>query len=333
MLITSFIAGLLGALSPCVYPLIPVTLSVMGVRRYDTHWHGFRVAFSYVLGIVSLHTVLGVAFAYLGILAGSSFQSPWINAILAILLFVMALNLIGVFTWTLPAKATQFLSHVGAQKGHKSAFLMGLVAGVIAIPCTGPILAGILALIAEKRDLVQGSFMMLAYSIGMGLPFLVLGTFSSSISKIPKSGPWMNRLKMLLGAIMVFLAAHYGQLAWNAFRNPSASAEAIATQIQKAQENNKRVILDFWAEWCTLCHELDEKTLKDKRVKKALEGYEVIRVDVTLDSEENRKLQETYGVIGLPTLVFIDSGQQIHGFISPEEMLTELKRPAHLQAP
>jgi thiol:disulfide interchange protein DsbD len=325
MLLTSFIAGFLGSLSPCVYPLIPITLSVMGIHKHDSHWHGFRIAASYVAGIVVLHTVLGSVFAYVGVLAGSSLQSPWVDLVLAVLMFVLALNLMGVFTWAIPARLSQLLTHVGTTRGHQSAFLMGLVAGVIAIPCTGPILAAILTKIAEKRDLVKGVEMMVAYSIGMGLPFLILGTFSTSLSQIPKSGPWMNRIKMLLGVVMIYLSFNYAALAWNAWKTPVHREDAISVKVERAHARGKKVILDFWADWCTLCHKLDEKTFGNKRLQQALGEYEVIRVDVTQNSDENRELQERFGVVGLPTLVFVESGEKLSGFIEPDELIQHLK--------
>ncbi|MES2503763.1 MAG: cytochrome c biogenesis protein CcdA [Myxococcota bacterium] len=321
MLLTSFIAGFLGSLSPCVYPLIPITLSVMGIRRYDSHWHGFRIALSYVAGMVLLHTALGVLFAYLGILAGSSLQSPWLNAFLTIMMLLMALSLMGVFNWTLPPKFTHMLTRIGAKRGHKSSFLMGLVAGVIAVPCTGPILAGILTKIAETQDMVEGSYLMFSYGLGMGLPFLVLGTFSSSISKLPKGGPWMNRIKILLGLILIWMSFNYAVAAWSGFAHPSASEQNIEAQIDKAHAANKTVVLDFWADWCTLCHEMDEKTFGNETVKEALKNVEVIRVDVTVDSSETRALQEAYGIVGLPTLVFLDSGRKVSGFVGPKDFL------------
>ncbi len=300
----------------------------MGIHKHDSHGHGFRLAASYVAGIVVLHTVLGSLFAYAGILAGSSLQSPWVNLILAVLMFVMALNLLGVFTWAIPPQLSKILTHIGTKRGHRSAFLMGLVAGIIAIPCTGPILAAILTKIAEKRDMIQGMKMMLAYSIGMGLPFLILGTFSTSLSRIPRSGPWMNRLKMILGAVMIYVSLHYASLAWNAFTKPVQVEDLVSVQIERAHARGKKVILDFWADWCTLCHELDEKTLSNKRVQQALGAYEVIRVDVTQDSEENRRFQEELGVVGLPTLVFLESGEKLSGFVEPDELIQYLKLSA-----
>ncbi|MEI6806600.1 MAG: cytochrome c biogenesis protein CcdA [Myxococcaceae bacterium] len=326
MLFSSFLAGLLSSLSPCVYPLIPITLSVIGARRYESHLQGFLVSGAYVSGMVLLYTGLGIVFASLGYLAGSALQSPWVNAFVALLLGAMALNLLGVFTWTLPSSWNARLTHTGAQDGYKGAFMMGLVAGVIAAPCTGPILATILTLIAERHDLKQGTAAMFAYGLGMGLPFLVLGTFSSAIHRIPKSGPWMNRIKFVLGLLMLLVTLHYGKLAYDGFTKDRSAqiTQAIEAQIREAKIQNKHVILDFWADWCTLCHELDEKTLKNPEVIKALKNYVIIRVDVSVDSTETKKLQQIYGVVGLPTLVFEDTGKKINGFIKAKDFIKVL---------
>lgn len=321
MLVSSFLAGLLGSLSPCIYPLIPVTLSVLGLRRHQSYWHSLGVSATYVAGMVLLYTTLGIIFSYVGFVAGSALQSPWLNACLAILMLVLASNLLGLFNWGFPASWNKKLTQLGHHGKHRNAFLMGLVAGIIAAPCTGPILATILTLIAEKHDLRQGVLLMFAYALGMGLPFLILGTFSSLIHKIPKSGPWMGRIKFILGLLMLLVGFYYAQLAFNGFHRQQRISQNIATQIQHAKTQNKRVILDFWADWCTLCHELDNVTFKDPKVQEALRNYTVIKVDVSVDSEETQALQETYGVVGLPTLVFIDSNKKINGFISAEDFI------------
>lgn len=328
MILSSFIAGVLSSLTPCVYPLIPITLSVMGVKPHDSHRHGFLVACTYVSGMVILYTILGVSFASLGWLAGSTLQSPWVNVFLCLFMFLMALNLWGVFNWTLPSAWSEKLSHIGHQGGYARAFSMGLVAGLIAAPCTGPILAMILTSIAQRHDFKQGVYDMLAYSLGMGLPFLVLATFSSSAHWLPKSGQWMNRIKQVLAVILVVMSLTYGERAYTGFsRKTDEAYQLIEAQIREAKAQKKKVILDFWADWCTLCHELDEKTLKDPKVVDALKNYRLIRVDVSVDNEKTRGLQEAYGVVGLPTLVFMRSGKKLQGFVSAKDLLKTLTSP------
>lgn len=323
--LTSFIAGLLGTFSPCIYPLIPITLTVIGIRNYDSNLHRFKIVLSYVSGMVLLYTVLGIIFAYAGMLAGSTLQSPWINGLLFLLLFTMALNLMGVVSWNFPSSLIQKIIKIKIINSNNNVFLMGLVAGIVAFPCTGPVLTGILTMILEKQNPIQGSLLMGFYALGMGFPFLLLGTFSSFINKLPKSGPWMNSVKLILGIAMLFTSFHYGKLSFNGFTHYS-DTKSIAEQISDAKAKNKYVILDFWADWCRLCHELDEQTFSDPRVIKALKKYVIIRIDVSVGSEEYESLQDFYNVVGLPTLIFENSKKKITGFIGPDDLLEFLAK-------
>ncbi len=210
-LLLALFAGLLTSLSPCVYPLIPITLSVMGARQYDSHFQGFIVSLAYVLGMSLIYTILGAMFASVGILLGSLMQHPAMLLIVSIIFLVLALIMLGAGNVVVPASIMSRISKVGGQ-GKKGAFLMGLVAGVLAAPCTGPIIAFILMLIAKGKDVSFGSMLMLMFSIGMGIPFLLLGTFSSAIVRIPKSGPWMDFIKRIFGTAMLAAAVYYFSL-------------------------------------------------------------------------------------------------------------------------
>lgn len=207
-LILALLAGFLTSLSPCVYPLIPITLSIMGARKYESHLHGFLVAGSYVLGMSTVYTALGALFASLGIVVGSLMQSEVVLILFALLFFFMSLAMLGIFEFTLPPTLLKRFSRIGG-RGFKGAFLMGLVAGVIAAPCTGPVLGAILALIAQNQNLSFGILLMGSFSLGLGLPFLALGAFSSTVSHLPKSGAWMNTIKYLLGAITLGMGLYF----------------------------------------------------------------------------------------------------------------------------
>ncbi|MBH1989384.1 MAG: thioredoxin family protein [Myxococcaceae bacterium] len=317
----------MSCLTPCVYPLIPMTLSVIGVRRNDSHWNGFLLTSTYVSGMVLLYCTLGILFASVGWLAGSLLQSPWINLALASFLLAMAANLFGLYSWALPPAWHERLDRLGPKSGYLHAFTMGLFAGLIAAPCTGPILALILTSIASKHHLAQAIYDMIAYSLGMGFPFLILGTFSSAIRYLPKSGHWMNRIKFALGALLIFASLGYGFRAYKGFSSRSLQAfEQVEAEIRLARSQNKKIILDFWAEWCTLCQELDEKTLKNPEVQKVLENFALIRIDVSHETPKSLGLQEAYKVVGLPTLVFLDSGRKVSGFVEPKTFLKLLRR-------
>jgi thiol:disulfide interchange protein DsbD len=207
-LVLALLAGFLTSLSPCVYPLIPITLSIIGTRTYESRLHGFLTASSYVLGMSTTYTALGALFASLGMLIGSFMQSEAFLIIFGLIFLFMALAMLGVFEIALPPGLLKRLSRIGGH-GFKGAFLMGLVAGIIAAPCTGPVLGAILAVIAHDQNLNFGIFLMASFSLGLGLPFLALGTFSSTLAHLPKSGPWMEIIKYLLGALLLSMSIYF----------------------------------------------------------------------------------------------------------------------------
>ena len=212
-IVLSFLAGVLTSLSPCVYPLIPITLGVIGARKSKTYFEGFKISLIYVMGMVTLYTTLGVLFALFGVISGGMLQQPWFVVILAAFFILISLSMFGFYEFSVPAPIMNKLSKVGGT-GHKGVFLMGLVAGIIAAPCTGPVSAWILSLISTKGSIAQGSLYMFFYALGLGLLFLILGTFSSLINRIPKSGSWMQLVRYVFGVGMLTAAWYYLQIAF-----------------------------------------------------------------------------------------------------------------------
>ncbi|MDP2341127.1 MAG: cytochrome c biogenesis protein CcdA [Deltaproteobacteria bacterium] len=414
------LGGLLTALSPCVYPLIPITLSILGARQAGSPFKGFLLAATYVSGMVVLYTTLGVSFAWAGALAGSALQSPWITVGVALFCVAMAASMFGAFELVLPSSLQTKLSQAGGG-GFKGAFIMGLVAGIIAAPCTGPVLSFILTLIARERDLVKGATLMFFYALGMGLPFLVLGTFSQAIARMPKSGKWMETIKSIFGLLMLGAGLYYlqigvpavaellaplgkhglwlgpvllacgvaigalrlsfkytptsekarkgagvaiatlGILAFLAWTNAPAEqpksdasalphpeiawvhvgAEESATStfeaaLAQAKADCKPVMIDFGADWCIACKELDKLTYVDAAVQHEALRFVNIKIDATSDTPALNALQAKYGVVGLPTIVFLSSAamrsanapavEPITGFLKADEYLVKMKQ-------
>ncbi len=212
LLLLVFGAGVLASLTPCVYPLIPITIGVLGAREASTRREGFLLSLSYVGGIVATYSVLGVVAASVGGVFGGFLQNLWLQAAIALLFVVLALGCLGVYSFQLPEGLQKRLHEVGGA-GHGGAFAMGLVAGLIAAPCVGPVVAGILLYVAEQGDLVLGWLLLTVFAVGMGLLFLVLGTFSSLLHRLPRSGGWMEAVKMVFGAVFLGLALYYLRLA------------------------------------------------------------------------------------------------------------------------
>lgn len=407
-LVMALLAGVLTALSPCVYPLIPITLSIMGTRRYESHLQGFLVALSYVVGMSLIYCALGATFASIGLLLGSFMQHPAVLLVIAGLFFLMALSMFGVFNVVLPERLLTKLSTIGGQ-GFKGAFLMGMVAGLLAAPCTGPVLGFILTLIANESNIVQGVTLMLAFSFGMGAPFLILGTFFSAITRLPKSGPWMDNVKYIFGATILGTAIYYFSVAWPdlgellkfvrgfgtsflitalilglallalhpawlkgvartlkqiigaavgslaisamlTFDDGNASLDAVSTNsinwfvidssittkdtfsqlLEKAKANGQPVLVDFYADWCVACKQLELLTFLNEGVVEELKRFTLIRIDSTQSSDLLSEVQNRFRITGLPSIVFLNSygkatQERVLGFLPPEKLLPILK--------
>lgn len=389
----SFLAGLLSSLSPCVYPLIPITLSVMGARRYDSRIIGFLVASCYVLGMALVYTLLGALSAYLGLITGGLMQNALVLLSIAVIFFLFALAMFGIVTIVIPTRLLNKLSSIGGN-GFRGAFIMGLVAGVVAAPCTGPVLGFILTLIAREQNLGLGFALMGSFSLGLGLPFLCLATFSSLLMHLPKSGPWMDKIKLSIGALMMGAAFYYVGLAiphfkkilnvfnqlgglalfinlflgtflllveprfvhrsvsrilpkimgacliaisiasllsyenktkthiasheinWHVINDQSTTKDFDALLLE-AKKNHRKVLIDFYADWCVACIQLSNTTLKDPAVLLALKDFILIKIDASSSSTHINGIQQRYNVVGLPTLIFLDEngGQNPRGTI------------------
>jgi len=206
-----FLAGIVASLSPCVYPLIPITLSLFGARGASSRLRGFTLSLVYVLGIAVTYSALGVLAATTGGLFGSALQSGWVVGAIALVFFAMGLSMVGVFELQLPESVNERLNQLGGGEGGRflTAFVMGTVAGVIAAPCVGPPLVAVLAFVAQKGSVATGVSLLSVYSLGMGLLFIVLGTFTQFLARMPKSGGWMEVVKGTLGMVMLVVALVY----------------------------------------------------------------------------------------------------------------------------
>jgi thiol:disulfide interchange protein DsbD len=196
--------GVLTSLTPCVYPMIPITVSIFGARTGVPRGRALGLAAAYVAGIAAMFGTLGTAFGLLGRAFGTFLANPWVIVPLALFFFAMGLSMFGAFDVALPSGLQQRLNRVGG-RGFAGAFAMGLVAGIIAAPCTGPPLASLLAYVATTRNAGWGFALLATYGAGVGLPFFLLAGFSMSL---PKPGGWMEWVKSVFG-IALFTAALY----------------------------------------------------------------------------------------------------------------------------
>ncbi|MCB0311105.1 MAG: sulfite exporter TauE/SafE family protein, partial [Bdellovibrionales bacterium] len=204
------IAGLLTTLTPCVYPLIPITLSLFGATSEKSRIRAFILSLSYVLGIASTYTALGIFCAVTGTVFGSFLGNVWIVAGITIFLLILTLYSLEIFELHFLARIQTKAGTVGG-RGILGAFLMGSVSGIVAAPCVGPVLLAILAVAANSGDVAWSAILLFTYSLSMGVPFLLLGTFSGLISKLPKAGAWLGVIKFIT-AVALLMVVQY--LAW-----------------------------------------------------------------------------------------------------------------------
>jgi thiol:disulfide interchange protein DsbD len=185
--------------------MIPITISVFGGRGGVRRAHAFALATLYVAGIAIMFGTLGTTFALLGKAFGTFLANPWVVVPLALFFFAMAASMFGAFALALPSGLQQRMSQVGG-RGFLGAFLMGLVGGLIAAPCTGPPLAGILAYVATTRDALRGFLLLATYAAGIGVPFWAIAGFSLHL---PKSGAWMEGVKSVFGIALTVAGLYY----------------------------------------------------------------------------------------------------------------------------
>lgn len=378
-LLAIFVLGLALNLTPCVYPLIPITIGYFSQQSGSST--GRRVALSslYVLGIAITYSALGVFSALSGRLFGAWLQHPAVLVFFAALMLVMASSMFGLFEMQAP----QFISkRSGGQSGPAGALTMGLVIGIVAAPCVGPFVISLIALVSSLQSPLLGFLMFFVLALGLGLPYLFLGIFSSGLTAIPRSGVWMLQVKkamgfiliamafyflrpligdlafqygvatsLLVGALFLFFSRSQGAHVWRvgiavlllvsgvAFAIPRKHDGGVQWQkydakaLASAREAGKPVVIDFYADWCLPCKELDEKTFSDPRVVSALDGFVRVKADLTRPEDETtQQLTKQYSILGVPTIVFLDSrgvevkDARVTGFEPPEAFLQRVRQ-------
>ncbi len=198
--------GLALNLTPCVYPVIPLTVSFFGGQAQGQGRRTLLLASVYVLGMATMYSALGVAAALSGRLFGVALQSPWVLGVVALVLVLLAFSMFGYYDIQMP---TALMQKAGARKGVAGAYAMGLLVGVVAAPCVGPVVLGLLAFVAATQDALLGFLFFFVLSLGLGLPFLFLAAFSGRIAALPRAGAWMEGVKKVFGWILLAMAAYF----------------------------------------------------------------------------------------------------------------------------
>lgn len=205
-----FAAGLVVSVTPCVYPMIPITLSVIGAKSAGQKpFIGFLRSAIFVLGIAVVYTALGLIVANSHRSVGFLFQNKLFLALIAAFFVAMGISMLGFFDIQLPPAIASKLQSGSNRGGFVGAFLLGLSTGVVASPCGSPVLLSVLFVAAQAGGTFTGGLLLFSYALGIGMLFLILGTFPSFLGKMPRSGVWMEDVKKLMGLILIGVAFYY----------------------------------------------------------------------------------------------------------------------------
>lgn len=344
-----FFAGLAVNLTPCVYPMLTVTASLFKPKQSqnETPKSSFPKALTYFFGIVIMYSALGYFAAATGKILGGVLQNTWVLLGVSVIMFALALSMFGLFQLSLP---TQLLNRLGALRkaNYLGLFISGMLVGVFAAPCIGPPVIALLAAVAANGNPLFGLSAFFVFSLGLGLPYLLLGTFSGFLTKLPKAGYWLVWVERIFGVILLGFGFFYLSLAlrldlvhrvWPVTTSanlPWGQSKVVwqpysDQKVAAAIAQNKPVVIDFYAAWCISCHELDHFVLSAPQVVARLSQLTPLRVDATnMDDPQVQTMIDRYGLIGLPTVIFLDThGQEIkkarvEGVVSLDEFLKSL---------
>ncbi len=374
-LIFVFIGGLALNLTPCVYPLIPITIGFFGGQSEGSTKRLVMMGILFVLGLAVTYSIIGVVTSLTGALFGALLQNPLVIIAVALILIALSLSMFGVYEFKLPDSLVAKAG--GAKGGMYGAFFMGLTLGIVAAPCIGPFVLGLVTYVASKQDPFFGFIMFFVLALGLGTPYLFLAIFSGKIKYLPRAGEWMQGVEHIFGLILVGMAIYFllpllpdevvGYIlpiymilagvfvlffekkaksvkGFQIFKTlfsvliisiavyaliPS-DTKSVAWQPYSekavAEISNRGVIIDFYADWCIPCKELDALTFSDPEVIKVSKEFETYQADLTETlSIEVEHLREKYKIVGVPTILILNSkGEEVErivGFVTAEEFL------------
>jgi len=375
ILTTFFGAGVLLALTPCVFPMYPILSGIIvGHGHKITRGRAFILSMAYVLGMAVAYAAAGVAAGLSGSMLSAALQNVWVLGGFALVFVVLSLSMFGFYELQLPAFLQSKLSEEsGRVKGGSlhGVAAMGALSALIVGPCVAAPLAGALLYIAQTRDAVLGGAALFAMALGKGVPLVIVGVSTRSL--LPHAGPWMDSVKKFFGIMLLGLAiwlvspvlpawAHL--LAWGALAigtamflraidplpphahnwarfwkgvgmvlllvgatlvvgalggsrdplQPLGFLRSAGTLDARLAAADKPVLLDFYADWCVSCKEMEKYTFSDARVAAQMRRMTLLQVDVTANTDEDKALLKRFNLFGPPGIIFFDrQGQERQG--------------------
>lgn len=380
-LLAVVVLGLGLNLTPCVYPLISVTIAYFGSQGRHRSQTIF-LAGLYVLGIALSFSVVGVAAGLSGGLFGSLLQRPVVVLALTALMVILALGSFGVYQFQPPVALLRWIGR--SSTGVAGALFMGLTMGIVAAPCVGPIVSGLLVFVGTRGDPYLGFVLFFALALGMGLPYIALAAVAGGLKHLPRSGEWLVWTEHFFGCILLALAAYFispilpeplrshllavvvglggvylgfiersgrtirlfpltkrlvgtamilasvwlwrhdgmqSPLTWEVLASVPADGRLPAA--------DRPAVLDFSADWCIPCREMERTTYVDPEVVNEVRRFRMIKVDLTEDTPKTADLVARFSVQGVPTVLLISrDGAEVRrlvGYVGPADFLAALR--------
>lgn len=407
VLLTFLGFGLLLAMTPCVFPMIPIISGVIVSQGKGlTTRKAFALSVVYVLAMAVAYTIAGVLAGLFGANLQAALQMPWVIYSFSLVFVALAMSMFGLYELKLPDALVTKISSGGNRGGYIGVAIMGFLSALIVGPCVAAPLAGALVYIGQTGDAVLGGMALFSMSIGMGLPLIAVGVSAGKF--MPKPGAWMTMVSAIFGVMMLaiaiwmlekildpsiimvmysilgigfslylgvfetdhhffkhsiamiifvysialfigFLAGHSSMIKPLGFLNQSAVLQdtnkktvqensfLVINSIEEldvvlSTNNGKKILLDFSADWCTSCKELEDITFTDADVIEKMSEFVLVHADVTANTDQEKLLSKKYGVFGPPVLIFFDENTEVQksktivGFIAPDEFLLHLNR-------
>jgi thioredoxin:protein disulfide reductase len=315
-LLVSFLGGLGSAFTPCVLPIIPITLAFIGVRKQGTSLgRNFLLSLVLVLSMSLTYAVMGVAASLFGKSLGFLFQNPIFLSFGVLLYLTFSLSLFGLFEIQVPMGMRNFMAKLGGA-GVIGSVLSGFTVGFLAAPCVGPLIASLLLYVAKERDAAHGFLLLFAYGLGMGSLFLVVGTFYHRLASKVHGGPFTVWIERTFAVLLLIPAFYYGSIVYAQLRGhtpPGQEDVHNAFWIRSSDEAFRRalalgrpIFMDFFASWCLPCVEMEKGTFSDKGLQKYMtENFVAVKIDCTEETPDCKAMSARYGVVGWPTFLIL----------------------------
>ncbi|HEY0284191.1 MAG TPA: cytochrome c biogenesis protein CcdA [Vicinamibacterales bacterium] len=314
------LGGLALNLTPCVLPMIPINLAIIGAgAQAGSRRRGFLLGSAYGGAMALVYGALGLVVVLTAGTFGTINASPWFNAGIAALFIILGLAMFDVFDIDFSRFSSGFQ---GRNRGSIAlAFTMGAVAALLAGACVAPVV--IQVVLFSTSLYAKGTTLALALpfflGVGMALPWPIAG---AGLSRLPKPGPWMVRVKQAFGVLILGTAVYYGYLAYTLFADRWVDASAVTSSVEEkvksgwhaslaeglavAEREQKPVLIDMWATWCKNCLTMDATTFKNPAVVSALEGYVKIKFQAEdPDAPDVRPVMSRFDAVGLPTYAIL----------------------------